>query len=893
MWRAWWSGSRLDIAMDDEMRFHIEMESDRLVRERGLDAREARRQALLAFGGVEKFKEQGRDTRGLRWLDVLSLDARLGVRMLVKYRGLTVVGGFAMAVAIGIGATCFEVFSQMLDPELPIEGGSRVVAIQYATSTPGSAERRIVHDFLEWRQQITSIEQLAAFRTASHTLVATGSGPYEPIVVAEMTASGFAVARTAPAQGRYLLPDDERQGAAPVIVIGHRAWQSRFGGDPTIVGRSITLGGVPTTIVGVMPEGFRFPLDHQYWMPLRLNPHAHARLQGPQLFAFGRLAPGVTLEAAQAELSTVGQRAAADHPHAYDRLRLVALPYTFEHLGLSDPLRTWLLRLLVLFLGALTIVVAVNLAILFYARTITRLGEIAVRTALGASRRRILAQLFTEALALALVGAAAGLVLAQVGLDRLQAIASTNGMGAFWIDFEISALTVLYALALAALAAAVMGVLPGLKASGGQVGTNLRELDTRTGARLGPVWSTLVVAQVAVAVAVLPLALAMSWQVLRMGAPRAALAADTIVAAIVSAEGGTVVRQRALIERLQAEPGVAGVAFSSGVPGFAPGRLLQFVEQPPQTSESGAAVVRYPGTAIGVDTLDVALNLFALYDTVIVAGRDFDTRDLGAARAAIVNEAFVREFLTAPEREKGLPVEPGRALGVRFRYGTPYERRGTSAETAYEIVGVVGDFPGFPPEPGSDGDPTVYHPAADGDVHPVAVSVRFPGEIPQDVVGRFRTIAGEVDPALQVTRVASLPEFYDQQRAIWRYLAGGVGLLVASVLLLSAAGIYAMIAFTVAQRTREIAIRSALGAAPRQLLLNIFGRAGRQLAAGIVAGSLLAAVVLMSLDVTLVRGIALTAAVACLMLTVGLLAALGPARRGLRIQASEALRADT
>jgi predicted permease len=883
--------------MDDEMRFHVEMEADRLVRERGLDPGEARRQALLAFGGFEKFKEQGRDTRGLRWLDVLSIDARLGLRMLVKYRGLTVVGGFAMAVAIGIGATCFEVFSQVLDPVLPVEDGDRVVAIHYATSTPGSAERRILHDFVEWRQQIKSIEQLGAYRTASHNLL-SGSGPHEPIVVAEITASGFAVASTAPTHGRYLVPDDEREGAPPVIVIGHQAWQSRFSGDPSIVGRSINLSGVLTTVVGVMPEGFRFPLDHQYWIPLRLNPQAYERMQGPRLFVFGRLAAGVSIEAAQAELTTIGQRTAADRPKTHQHLRLVALPYTHEHLGLSSPLRRWTIRILVMFLGALTFVVSVNLAILFYARTITRLGEIAVRTALGASRRRILAQLFTEALALALVGTAAGLMLAQVGLERLQSVALSNGMGAFWIDFQISAPTVIYALVVAALAAAIMGVLPGLKASGGHVGTNLRELDTRTGARLGPVWTSLVVAQVTVAVTALPLALAMSWQVLRMGTPRPALAADTIVAAIMTPQDRQVVRHVDLIKRLEVEPGVSGLAVSSGVPGFASGRLLRFVEQSPSPQGAGssaAAVAKYPGSDIGVDALDVGLNLFTVYDAAIVAGRDFNSRDLGGAPEVIVNETFVRELLTVPGPNDAAPVplEPGRALGVRFRYATPYERPGTSADTAYEIVGVVRDFPGFPPAPGSDGDATVYHPAAADSVRPLVLSVKFAGAIPRDFGDRFRTITGEVDVALQVTRVASLPDFYDRQRAVWRYLAWGVGLLVASVLMLSAAGIYAMIAFTVAQRTREIAIRSALGAAPHRLLMNIFGRAGRQLGSGLIVGSLLGAVVLDGLDVTLSRGVALTAAVACLMLVVGFAAALGPARRGLRIQASEALRTDT
>ena len=226
----------------------------------------------------------------------MSLDARLGVRMLVKHRGLTLVGGFAMAVAIAIGATFFEVMTELLNPALPLEDGERMVALHYATATPGSPERRVLHDFVAWREELVSVEQLGAFRTVQHNLV-SGNAPPEPIRVAEITASGFAVARTPPLLGRYLLPADERANASPVVVIGHQAWQSRFGGDPQIVGRTINLGGVPHTVVGVMPDGFRFPLDHQFWIPFRANPLDYERLRGPELYLFGRLARGVTMRA--------------------------------------------------------------------------------------------------------------------------------------------------------------------------------------------------------------------------------------------------------------------------------------------------------------------------------------------------------------------------------------------------------------------------------------------------------------------------------------------------------------------------------------------------------------------------------------------------------------------
>ncbi len=256
--------AREEAEMDEELRFHLEMEAARLAREAGLDPAEARRRAAVSFGGMEKTREEVRDARGLAWVPGLSLDARLAARMLTKHRGLTLIGGFAIAVAIAIGAICYEVITQMLHAVLPVDGGERVVAIQYATDNPGNPERRILHEFAAWRGELATVEQLGAFRTAEHNLV-SGEGLPGPVRVAEITASGFVVARIPPLLGRPLLPEDERAGAPPVVVIGHDAWRSRFAGDPGIVGRTIRLGADPHLVVGVMPEGFAFPVSHQFW----------------------------------------------------------------------------------------------------------------------------------------------------------------------------------------------------------------------------------------------------------------------------------------------------------------------------------------------------------------------------------------------------------------------------------------------------------------------------------------------------------------------------------------------------------------------------------------------------------------------------------------------------
>ena len=878
LWRAFTRARQLDADMDDEMRFHVEMHAERLRREEQLDPAEARRRALVAFGGVEKFKEEGRDLRGWRWLDAAALDTRLGFRMLVKYRGLTLVGGFAMAVAIAIGATCFEAFSELLGTELPFAGGDRVVSVQYVKG-PGSVEPRVLHEFVAWREELTSIEHLGAFRTAQHNLV-TATGLPEPVKVAEITASGFALTQTPPHIGRYLLPDDDRADAASAVVIGYDVWQSRFGGAHTVVGATMHLGGVPRTIVGVMPQGFRFPVDHQYWIPLQVNPAVYQPLSSPPISMFGRLADGVTLEQAQSELTTVGQRTAAANANTHAMLRPIVMPYTREHLDLSDPMLVSLLRVAQALVGALTFVVAVNLAILFYARTVTRLGEIAVRTALGASRGRILAQLFTEALALSIVGAAIGLLLADVALSRMQTLAQINGSVPFWMQFELSLPTALYATALASIAALIMGVLPGVKATGRQLIVNLHEGNVRGGTRLGPIWTALVVGQVAAAVAVLPIAVYFAWQVVQLEFSGSGFADHRFVVATLALGDGDAPtppgdirnRQMELMLRLEAEPAVDAVTFSSSVPGFSGGRSIELETGMPKGDVG----------VLDISRIDVAVDLFAVYESQIVAGRTLNAGDANGGDGVIVNQSFANRFLR------------GRSpLGARFRYS---RSRGPTPDTAgqpwHRIIGVVRDFPSFPPALSLDDNPTAYHAAVPGSIHPVVLSVRFAQAIPSGFPDRVRVIGAEVDQTMQLRRVVPLSTFYRDVRSFWRYLAWAMGLLTASVLLLSAAGIYALMSFTVAQRTREIGIRTALGAHPRRVLMGVFARVVRQLSLGVLSGSLISAAAFTAVGLDVLRAGALLLSVAAVMLIVGLLAALGPARRSLRIPASEALRAD-
>ncbi len=861
LWRSLSQSAQLDAEMDEEMRLHVELQAERLARERNLDLAEARRQAFVAFGGVEKWKAEGRNSRGGRWLDHLTLDTRLGLRMLVKHRSLTLIGVFSMTVAVAIGATLFEVISEALNPALPFPQGERVVSIEYATERASIPEQARIDDFTEWRSGLKSVQQLGAFRTVQRNLATATTYP-EPARVAEITASAFAIAQTPPYLGRYLVPDDERDGAARVLVIGYQEWQRRFGGDPSIVGGTVTVNTVPHTVVGVMPPAFAFPVRHQYWVALQEQPGS-IRRQGAMLIVFGVLAPGATRESAEAELAAMHQHAQTQYPNLYARLRPVVLPYTLERMDIDRPIFIWALRITQLLISGLLVVVAINLAVLFYARTLARLPEIAVRSALGASRKRILGQLFVEAFLLSTLGAAAGLYVANLALSWLRAFVPTVEQVPFWLAFDLSAPTVVYALALAALAAAIVGVLPGLKVTGVRLDANLRALAGGPRLRMGALWTALIVAQVASASAILPVVVYVVAEVARMELSEPGFAAGEFVIAKVDRRLGDMVR------RIKAEPGVRAVTFSSGVPGYHGSVVIDFEDPRAQGLD----------TDKDVDILDVDLAMFEVYDAPMFAGRAFTPADLGTT-AVIVNRSFARELLAG--------MAP---LGQRFSFapqsGEPAVRE------AFDIVGVVNDFPSFPNSPGSDGVPAVYRPVSPEMIRLAVLSVRFRGDVPADFVGRLRQIGVEVDPAVPLRDVQTLQDFYDRNRAVWRLISWALAGIALSVLLLAAAGVYALMAFTVAQRTREIGIRTALGGNPRRILAGVFGRVMMQLGAGLAIGSLLSAVLFTITNLSMQGALALLATVGAILLLVGVVAAIGPARRSLRVPTTEALRIDT
>jgi predicted permease len=889
LWSFFRSGAA-DAELAREIDAHVQLLED-AYRARGMSERDARDAARRAFGGqIEQTRLRHRDARSFRWMDELWIDVNVGIRLLFKYPGLTIVGGLGMAVAIAISTVLFAMLYAVVTSTLPLHEGGRIVALENWNVDVNNEWRRALYDYRVWRGELTSFEELGAFRTVTRNLVVPG-GSVEPISLAEVTASAFRIARVPPLLGRTLIDADEQPGAPPVIVAGHDVWQSRFGSDPSVVGRDVRLGHTVYTIVGVMPGGFLFPVRHSYWAPLAAATAGYGRGEGPPVFIFGRLAPGATIDAADAELSALGRRASAEFPETHGRLRPRVMPYAYPILDIQD-LSMWQVAVMQASLTTLLVVVAVNVAVLIYARTATRRGEIAVRTAIGASRTRIVSQQFVEALVLAAAASVGGLLIATFGLQQAHLIlALENTRPPYWIDDGIPWVAFAWVAALCLFAAVIAGVVPALQATSRRVEPTLRELSGSSGLRLGRTWTLLIVSQVALAVAALPIVLATTWSDMRDSTTGPAFSVDRYVVTAITVDADpppgldattanrarstqTAALESELMARLEHEPQVSDVTRAVRAPGQ---------ESASQIEVEGLPAIAGVGMEALINRIDV--DFFDAFDRRLLTGRSFTTSDriaaggtLPGSPVVIVNRTFVSRMLAG-----------GVALGRRVRYA-PTAAAGEQTESPwYEIVGVVEDLHQNPIDP-QILEPVLYHPLVRADAAAVNVIVRV-SDRPDAFIRRLRDIAAAIDPGSRLMAYP-LADIYRQRNVAFRLAAIALTLVVATVLLLSAAGIYALMSFTVAQRRKEIGIRVALGADAQHLFRGVFARAGLQLGLGVAAGIAMAigADRLSGGDLFGREAAILVPAVSAMLSITGLLAAFGPARRGLRIQPTQVLR---
>ena len=820
-------------------------------------------------------------------------DYKLGLRMLMKYPGLTLAGGLALAIAIGVGAGWYDVVGKVFAPTIPLPEGDRLVSIETQNALTNEREARVLRDFLEWRRGLQTIEDLGAYRTHTRNLV-VGNSPPEPIQVAELTAAAFNTARMPPLFGRALLDSDETAGGSGVVVLGYDVWQRSLGARDDVLGSVVKLGDTPATVIGVMPKGFGYPVNHDAWTPMSLR-GSYDALEGDAITVIGRLARGISRQQADAEMRLVGERTAAVLPatHAHLRPRVVRFGEAPDDLDIAQLALRNLPALLVLSIACLSV------GTLIYARTATREGEIAVRSALGASRARIMSQLFVEALVLASLAAPVGLIAANRALAWGIESANRAGGGApFWMTPGLKLSTILYAGGLAVVSAAMLSVLPALKVTRARLQPHLANLGSGGATlRFGRLWTGAMIVQVALTAIGIPVAFESVSETMRKVQTRAQFPSREYFAARIDVgrpfDGETTpaFQERraqtfeALATRIAQEPGVVAATYSDRPVGSGAGRFAEVESSPGARSAYDG---RFPTSAVGP-------GFFEAFDRPIVAGRPFQGTDwIPTARAVIVNEAFARTF--ARETGSGSPI------GARFRFAVlsgDDDQVAGPRPSAWEpwgaIVGVVRDF-GLDPDDNGNEQPHVFHAVPAGALSSLVMSVRMRGN-PATLAARLPLIAATVDARLTVRDSLPMEEWVRQRDDGLIVMVGAQVVITALVLFLSALGIFSLVSISVSRRTREIGLRAALGATPRQVLAPIMSRAAVLMGSGIAAGG---ALLIWSLalgagpngrpaeDIPLFAGyLAMTSAI---MLAACLLACIGPARRALGINPTDALR---
>jgi predicted permease len=636
----------------------------------------------------------------------------------------------------------------------------------------------------------------------------------------QLTVRAFEALGVQPIRGRGFRDGDDRPGAEPVILLSYRLWRERYGSAPDIIGRTIRANGVFHTVIGVMPENFAFPILEEVWTPLSIDPLAKPRGQGPSHQVIARLRPGVRLSQAKAEAAAIAAQLETEFPATNRGVGADVMPYAKTVLGPE------IYSLLYTMLGAgigVLLIACVNVSNLLVARASLRRREVAVRTALGAGRHRIVRQHLTEVLVLATVGGVLGILLSILGM-RWFTQALSDSPPPFWITFELDYRVMLFVLGLIVLASVFAGALPAMHAARVSAGAVLKD-DSRssTSARLGRFSSGLVIAELAVSCSLLIAAGLMIKSVVQLKNVRMPFTVENILTARVDLPRGTYPDSAAsirffeqLLPKLQALAGVEAATLSDGLPAAGNGSIPVQIEGKAYPQQND-----YPLAREGI----VTAGYFDTFQTKLRSGREFTRADVSTSQpVAIINDSFARTHFPN--------LDP---LGRQIRRIRP-----GSKEPWLAIVGVVPDLM-MEGIGNNNASPVGYYiPIAQSDVaNGVRLAVRTRAE-PGAVTSLVRSAVTSLDGDLAIYDISTMRQVIDRQT--WFYTVFGTFFMAfgCCALFLAAAGLYGVMSFAVTQRTRELGVRAALGAQGRQLILLIMGKSVIQLAIGLFLGLVLA-----------------------------------------------------
>jgi putative ABC transport system permease protein len=814
-------------------------------------------------------------------------DLRFAARVLVRKPAFTVVALLTLGLAIGANTAIFSVVNALMLRPLPFPESDEIVQLERGYPD-GASTAVAAPKFLYWREHSTVFEHVATYDTLGSGFNMTGDGPPERVTGSRVSRDFFKVFAVRPMAGREFLPEEDLPNAAKVVILSHGLWKRRLGGDPGLIGKPVRLNGEPYTVVGIMPAGFQFPATAELWTPVGLDPATREKANYLEISA--RLKEGVTREQAQAEMTVLGDRFRKAFPDEMSEREGVLVETLQDRL--YGNLRPALLVLLGT-VGLVLLIACANLANLQLARAAARRREVALRTALGASSARIVAQLLTESLLLAFAGGALGVLLGAWTIQPLLALSPATQaaqIGAAALpEIGIDGTVLLFAFGVSLLSGLLFGLAPALQAARPNLNDPLKQDSTRsTGGRAGRVARiSLVVAEVAVALLVVMGATLLARSFSGILSTDPGFKPDgvmTMKLSLPEARYGTPVAleqlSRQIRERVAALPGVRSAAVASTLP-------LEMGPDLPFTIEG-----KYTGGEEGVGGAQFRTSTAGYFETLgirLAEGRFLTEADSRSSEpVALVNEAAVRRFW--PD---------GRALGSRITIGQPFVPELADAQPR-RIVGIVKDVR----EVGLDWDvpPIIYMPI--GQVNPqltvlfvrllpISLAVRIDG----NASGLLKAIQREiwaVDPQQPITNVVSMEEIVARSVGNHRFNMVLMSALAFLALVLAGVGIYGVLSYLVTQRTREIGVRMALGATAGQVLGLILrqGLAAVGIGVAIGLGLVLAGTrMLRSLLVGVSATDPLTFLVAAVALTaVALIASSIPARRASAMDPLVALR---
>ena len=804
-------------------------------------------------------------------MSVILRDIRFGSRSLRKHLGLTIVAVFALTLGIGLTTTMFSIVYSAMMRGLPYADADRIVTVVEANLARNEQRMSVsIHDYADILAQQRSFSVIGA--SYSGTVNVSGTEKAERYMGTWTTASVFDVAGVQPILGRTIRAGEDAPGGERVAVLGWAMWKNRFGGDPAVIGKVLRANGVPYTIVGVMPDRFGFPSDGALWLPLQLDPLTVKRGEGQHLDIVAKLKPAVSIDAANADVNAIARRIAAEHKDVSEGVSGNVMHFIDGELGPQPR------QLLFTMLGAVFFVLLIacaNVANLLLDRAAHRTKEVGIRTALGASRAAVVRQFLTEAFVLAALGTAFGVAAAYFGVSTFnRAIADTQPP--FWLDIQLYPPVLLFAIGTALLATLASGLLPALQASRTDIGEILKD-DSRGSSsfRIGRLSRSLVVFEIALSCGLLVAAGLMIKSVANIRNIDTGFRTENLFTARVGFPEtySDSTAQRQFFEQLEAHlttiPGVQSAALAATLPGLGTGENSFAVE-----GKSYAKNADYPRSA----TNSVSPGFFSTFDVRPLQGRVFTTADRrDALPTAIVNQAFAAKYFAGSD-----------PIGRRIRLGD-----GRSTARWRTIVGVVPNM--FSGDPEHMRPPFIYMPLAQEHSNFVSFAVHT-AAAPMAITPQVRDVVSSLDRDIPIYWVYTMKEAI--ARPLWFIRIFGSMFMIfgAIALFLAGVGLYAVMAFSVGRRTREVGIRMALGARATDVVGMVVRQGLWQLGAGMVAGLTLALGVAQLMTVVLFdvqpRDPAIFGLVVAVLSVAGLLACLIPARRATRVDPLVALRSE-